>query len=146
MRARYTLKLKSGRKVKIRKGEAYEVNFDDIKLSFEEHPRAVNLGVHTHVWVEAIDDPDTTMDIYNYVLWHLQKYPRRTTAQALVIGWELDEEEKEFEGPFVLYELIIKRKFSQTLINDIKFWALELHDVVTGYVAMRSLFEETVEF
>ena len=65
---------------------------------------------------------------------------------ALVIGWEPDEEEKEWEGPYVLYELIIKRKFSQTLINDIKFWALEIYDVVSGYVAMRSLFGDKVEF
>lgn len=146
MRERYKLTLKSGHRVKIKKGEAYEVNFDDIRLSFEEHPRTVNQGVHTHVWVEAIDDPDTTRDIYNYVLWHLEKYPRRTTAQALVIGWEPDEEEKEWEGPYALYELIIKRKFSQTLINDIKFWALEIYDIVSGYVAMRSLFGEKVEF
>ncbi len=146
MKERYTLKLKSGHRVKIRKGEAYEVNFDDIKLSFEEHPRAVNLGVHTHVWVEAIGDPDTTMDIYNYVLWNLEKYPRRTTAQALVIGWELDEEKKEFEGSYVLYELIVERKFSQTLIDDIRFWALAIYDIVTSYVAMLRLFGDKVEF
>jgi len=146
VRERYTLRLKSGRKVKIRTGEAYEVNFDDIKLSFEEHPRAVNQGVHTHVWVEAIDDSETTRDIYDYVIWQLERYPRRTTAQALVIGWELDEEEKEFEGPYALYELIVERKFSQTLINEIKFWTLEIYDIVTGYVAMRSLFGDEVEF
>ena len=146
MRERYTLKLKSGHRVKIRKGETYEVNFDDITLAFQEHPRAVNQRVHTHVWVEAVDDTKTTTDLYNYVLWHLERYPRRTTAQALVIGWDLDEEEKEFEGPYVLYELIVERKFSQTLIDDIKFWALELHDIVTGYVAMRSLFGDKVEF
>ncbi len=146
MRERYSLRLKSGHTVKIRTGETYEVNFDDIQLAFQEHSRAVNQRVHTHVWINAIDDPDTTMDVYNYALWELARYPRRTTAQALVIGWELDEEEKEFDGPQVYYELIVERKFSQTLINDIKFWALELHDVVTGYVAMRSLFGEKVEF
>ena len=146
MRERYTLKLKSGHTVKIRKGETYEVNFDDISLAFQEHPRAVNQRVHTHVWIEAIDDSETTSDIYNYVLWDLERYPRRTTMQALVIGWELDEEEKEFEGPDVLYELIVERKFSQTLIDDIKFWSLEIYDIVTGYVAMRSLFGDKVEF
>jgi len=146
VRERYTLKLKSGHKVKIRKGETYEVNFDDITLAFQEHPRAVNQRVHTHVWIEAVDDPETTKDCYNYVLWHLERYPRRTTMQALVIGWELDEDEKEFEGPDVLYEIIVERKFSQTLIDDIKVWALELHDIVTGYVAMRSLFGDKVEF
>ena len=146
MRERYTLKLKSGHTVKIRKNETYEVNLDDISLAFQEHPRAVNQRVHTHVWIEAIDDSETTSEIYNYVLWELATYPRRTTMQALVIGWELDEEEKEFEGPAVLYELIVERKFSQTLIEDIKFWALELYDIVTGYVAMRSLFGEKVEF
>lgn len=146
MNERYTLKLKSGHRVKIKKGEGYDVILDDIRLGFEEHPRGVNQGVHTHVWVEAINDSSTTRDIYNYVIWHLEKYPRRTTMQALVIGWELDEEEKEFEGPFVLYELIIERKLSQTLIDDIKFWALEIYKVVTGHVAMRSLFGEKVEF
>ena len=146
MRERYTLKLKSGHRVKIRKGAAYEVNFDDINLAFEEHPAEKGGKVHTHVWVEVIDDPDTTMDIYNFVLWHFEKYPLRTKAQALVIGWESDEEKKEFEGPYVLYELVIERKFSQTMIDDIKFWALELYDVVIGYVAMRSLFGEKVEF
>jgi len=143
---RYTLKLKSGHRVKIKKGAAYEVNFDDVKLAFEEHPAGVNQGVHTHVWIEATDDPDTTMDIYNYVLWQFEKYPRRTRMQALVIGWELDEAEKDFEGPYMLYELIIERKFSQTLIDDIKFWALGLYNIVTGYVAMRSLFGDKVEF
>ncbi len=146
MRERYTLKLKSGHRIKIRTGEGYEVNFDDIRLSFEEHPAGVNQGVHTHVWVEVIDDSDTTMDFYNYVIWHLEKYPRKTTMQALVIGWELDEEEKEFSGPYVLYELIVERKFSQTLINEIKFWALEIYDIVMGHVAMRSLFGDKVEF
>ncbi len=146
MRERYTLGLASGHRVKIKKGDAYEVTFDDVKLSFEEHPRTKNLGVHTHVWVEVIDDPETTRDIYNYVLWQLEKYPRKTTALALVVGWEPDEEKKEWEGPYVLYELIIKRKFSQTLINDIKFWALEIYDIVSGYVAMRSLFGDKVEF
>ena len=146
MRERYTLKLKSGHTVKIRKNETYEVNLDDISLAFQEHPRAVNQRVHTHVWIEVIDDSETTSDVYNYVLWELATYPRRTTMQALVIGWELDEEEKEFEGPYVFYELIVERKFSQTLIEDIKFWALELYDIVTGYVAMRSLFGEKVEF
>ncbi len=144
MSERYKLTLKSGHRVKIKKGDCYEVTFDDVKLSFEEHPRTVKLGVHTHVWIEAIDDPDTTMDIYNYVLWHLAIYPQKTIAQALVIGWDLEEE--EFEGPYVLYELIIRRKFSQTLIDDIKFWALELYDVVMGHVAMRSLFGDKVEF
>ncbi len=146
MRERYTLKLKSGHKVKIRKGETYEVNYDDISLAFQEHPAEHGGKVHTHVWIEAVDDPDTTRDIYDYVIWHLTLYPRRTRAQALVIGWELDEEEKEFEGPYVFYELIVERKFSQTLIDDIKFWALEIYDVVTGYVAMRSLFGDKVEF
>ncbi len=146
MRERYTLKLKSGHTVKIRKGETYEVNFDDIKLSFEEQPPGVNLGVHTHVWIEAINDPDTTRDIYNYVLWDFEKYPRRTKALALVIGWEPDEEDKEWKGPYVLYELIVSRKLSQTMIYDIKFWALEIFDIVTGYVAMRNLFGEKVEF
>ena len=146
MRERYTLKLKSGHTVKIRKNETYEVNLDDISLAFQEHPRAVNQRVHTHVWIEVIDDSETTSDVYNYVLWELATYPRRTTMQALVIGWELNEDENEFDGPDVLYELIVERKFSQTLINDIKFWALELYDIVTGYVAMRSLFGEKVEF
>jgi len=146
VRERYTLKLKSGHRVKIRKGAAYEVNFDDIRLAFEEHPAEKGGKVHTHVWVEVIDDSPTTMALYNYVLWQLEKYPRRTRAQALVIGWELDKEEKEFEGPFVLYELIVERKFSQTMIDDIKFWALEIHDIVIGHVAMRSLFGEKVEF
>jgi len=146
VRERYTLRLKSGHRVKIKKGETYEVNFDDIKLSFEEHPPGVNLGVHTHIWVEVIDDPETTRDVYNYVLWDFEKYPRRTTALALVIGWEPDEEEKEWEGPYVLYELVVERKFSQTLINDVKFWALEIYDIVSGHVAMRSLFGDRVEF
>jgi len=146
VRERYTLKLKSGHRVKIKKSAVYEVNFDDVKLAFEEHPAVKDGKVHTHVWVEAIDDPDTTMNIYNYVLWQFEKYPRRTKAQALVIGWESDEEEKEFEGPYVLYELIVERKFSQTLIDDIKFWALEIYEIVTGYVAMRSLFGEQIEF
>jgi len=146
VRERYTLRLKSGHRIKIRKSECYEVNFDDVRLAFQEHPAEKGGNVHTHVWIEAIDDPDTTRDIYDYVLWHLEKYPRRTTAQALVIGWELDNNEETFEGPYVLHELIIKRKFSQTLINDIKFWALKIYDIVTGYVAMRSLFEEKVEF
>jgi len=146
VRERYRLTLKSGHRVKIKKGVTYDVNLGDINLGFEEHRRAVNLGVHTHVWIEAIDDPDTTRDIYNYVLWHLEKYPRRTTAQALVMGWELDNNKELFDGPYVLYELIVERKLSQTLINDIKFWALEIYDVVTGYVAMRSLFGEKVEF
>lgn len=146
MNERYTLKLKSGHRVKIKKGAAYEVNYDNVRLAFEEHPAGVNQGVHTHVWIEAIDDPDTTMNIYNYVIWQLETYPRRTKAQALVIGWELDEEKKEFEGPYMLYELIIERKFSQTLIDDIKFWALAIYDIVMGYVSMRSLFGERVEF
>ncbi len=146
MKERYTLKLKSGHRVKIRPDETYEVNFEDIGLAFEEHPRAVNQRVHTHVWVEAKDDADTTSDLYNYVIWELARYPRRTIAQALVIGWELDEEEKEFEGPQVYYELIVERKFSQTLINEIKFWALAIYDVVTGHVATRSLFGDKVEF
>ena len=146
MRERYKLTLKSGHRIKIQKGHCYEVNFDNIRLAFQEHPSEKGGTVHTHVWIEAIDDPETTIAIYNYVLWHLAKYPRRTRAQALVIGWEPDEEDKEWEGPYVLYELIINRKFSQTMINDIKFWALEIYDVVTGYVAMRSLFGEQVEF
>ena len=138
--------MKSGHKVKIKKGAVYEVNFDDMKLTFEEHPAHKNGKVHTHVWIETIDDPDTTMDIYNYVLWHFEKYPRRTTAQALVIGWEMDGKEKEFEGPFVLYELIVYRKFSKTLIEDIKVWALEIYHIVKDHVSMRSLFGENVEF
>ena len=146
VKERYTLKLKSGHKVKIRTGETYEVNYDDISLAFQEHSRAVNQRVHTHIWIEAIDDSETTSDIFNYVLWEIAIYPRRTIAQALVIGWELDEEEKEFEGPYVFYELIVERKFSQTLIDDIKVWSLEIYDVVTGYVAMRSLFGDKVEF
>jgi len=144
MGERYTLKLKSGHTVKIKKGEGYDVFLDNIRLGFEEHPRGVNQGVHTHVWVEAIDDPDTTMNLYNYVLWHFEKYPRKTKMQALVIGWELDDE--EFEGPFVLYELIVERKFSETMIGDIKFWIQEIYDIVMGHVAMRSLFGEKVEF
>ena len=146
MRERYTLRTKSGHKVKIRKGECYEVNYDNVRLAFQEHPAEKCGKVHTHVWVEAIDDPDTTRDIYNYVLWQFEKYPRRAKAQALVIAWESNEEEKEFKGPYVLYELVIDRKFSQTMIEDIKFWALGLYDIVTGYVAMRSLFGEKVEF
>jgi len=146
VRERYKLTLKSGHRIKIRKGHCYEVNFDNIRLAFQEHPSEKGGTVHTHVWVEAIDDPDTTMDLYNYVLWLYNIYPRRTRAQALVIGWEPDEEEKEWEGPYVLYELIVNRKLSQTLINELKFWSLEIYDIVTGYVAMRSLFGEKVEF
>jgi len=146
MGERYTLKLKSGHRVKIKKGETYCVNLNDIELMFQEQSGSRNQGVHTHVWVEAIDDPDTTMDIYHYVLWQYEKYPRKTSMQALVMGWELNEEEKEFEGPQVLYELIIDRKFSQTMINDITFWSEEIYDIVMGHVAMRSLFGEQVEF
>ena len=146
MREQYTLRLESGHRVKIKKGELYSIDLGSLRLDFQEHPAHKNMNVHTHIWLDVVDDPDTTRDIYDYVLWHLEKYPRRTTMQALVIGWELDEEEKEFEGPYVLYELIVERKFSQTMINDIKFWALEIYDVVMGYVAMRCLFGEDVEF
>jgi len=146
VRERYTLKLKSGHKVKIRQNETYYVNLGDLKLTFQEQPWSTNQGVHTHIWIEAIDDVDTTRDIYDYVLWHLEKYPRKTSMQALVIGWELNEEENEFDGPDVLYEIIVDRKFSQTMINDITFWAQEIYDIVMGHVSMRSLFGEQVEF
>lgn len=146
MREKYTLKLDSGHIVKIRKGEVYGFNVDALRLDFQEHPAAKYHGVHTHIWLEVVDDPDTTKDIYEYVLWHLERYPQKTTMQALVIAWELDEDEKEFEGPIVLYELIVNRKISKTLFAEIRFWALEIYDVVIGHVSIRSLFGESVEF
>jgi len=129
---RYILKLVSGGRTKVRKGELYEFKgpygFD---ISCQEQPASGGGKVHTHVWIENEDNPEWVADLYTYIAWNYERYPKNTTMFALVYGWELSEDETQFEGPDILYELVINRKLSKTHINHLFDW---LGDVLSEFL------------
>lgn len=122
-RERYTLKGKSGRYVKVRQGEKYFVNCQyGFDMSFEEQPSDSEGRVHTHVWVGNEDYPELVRELYLFLTWVHEYYPKGTFLFAIVHGWELSEDETKFEGPSPFYELVIHRKLSQTHINYLCEW------------------------
>jgi len=134
---KYTLKLVTGKRTKIKRGELYEFKglygFD---FSCQEQPASRGGKVHTHVWFENEEHPDWVTDLYMYVTWDYERYPKNTTMFALVRGWELSEDETIFEGPDILYELVIDRKLSKTHINHLFDW---LGDVLSGFLVWRGM-------
>lgn len=134
---RYTLKLVSGGRTKVRKGELYEFKglygFD---ISCQEQPASSGGKVHTHVWIENEDNPEWVADLYMYIARNYERYPKNTIMFALVHGWELSEDETQFEGPDILYELVINRKLSKTHINHLFDW---LGDVLSGFLLWRGM-------
>lgn len=134
---RYTFKLASGRRVKIRKGELYGIEgpygFD---VTCQEQLASSGGKVHTHVWIENKENPESIVDLYMYVTWNFERYPKNTSMFALVRGWALSDDETVFEGPDVLYELVIDRKLSETHIDHLTDW---LGDVLYEFLTWRGM-------
>lgn len=134
---RYTFKLVGGRRTKIRKGELYGFKglygFD---ITCQEQPAISGGKVHTHVWIENEENPESIVDLYMYVTWNFEVYPKNTSMFALVRGWALSDDETVFEGPDILYELIIDRKLSKTHIDHLFDW---LGDVLSEFLIWRGM-------
>lgn len=134
---RYTFKLIGGSSTKIRKGEIYEFKgLYGFNISCQEQQASSGGKVHTHVWIKNEEHPEWVVDLYLYVAWDFERYPKNTTMFALVHGWALSEDETEFEGPDILYELIIDRKLSNTHINHLFVW---LGDVLSDFLLWRGM-------
>ena len=134
---RYTLKLVSGRRTKVRQGELYgfkgPYGFD---ITCQEHPARTGGKVHTHVWIDNEEHPGWIADLYLYVTWNFERYPKNTTMFALLRGWSLSEDETVFEGPDIVYELVIDRKLSKTHIDHLFDW---LGDVLREFLMWRGM-------
>jgi len=129
--------LVGGRRAKFRKGELYGVKrpygFD---ITCQEQPGRTGGRVHTHVWIENKENPECIVDLYMYITWNFERYPQNTSMFALVRGWALSDDETVFEGPDILYELIIDRKLSKTHIDHLCDW---LDDVLYEFLTWRGM-------
>ncbi len=132
IRERYSLKTKRGRYIKIKQGTLYGVGapygFD---ISFQEHPPGGDNRVHTHIWIENDTFPDLISELHLFVTWVFEHYPKKVYMIAMLQGWELNEEETEFEGPFPMYEFVVGRKLSITHIDHVCDW---LKDVLVEFI------------
>lgn len=138
---RYTLKTKSGRYVKIKQGKLYSIDapygFD---ICFQEQTPGGDGRVHTHIWIGNEDFPDLVSELYLFVTWDLEYYPIKVYMTAMVHGWELNEEETEFEGPNPLYEFVVGRKLSMTHIDHVCDWLKDVLSVFIPRMGMIGLF------
>ena len=113
------------------------------EVTFQEQVGTHRSPVHTHIWIDNEKNPDIVYDLYDYVAWHGEYYPKRTTLMAYVVGWVLSEDETGFEGPDPVYELVIDRKLSQTHIDHIMGWLAEVLTEFLPRRGMQGLFGET---
>ena len=144
-RERYVLKSKSGRYVKVRQGEKYFVacrhGFD---MTFEEQARDSHGRVHTHVWIGNDDYPELVSEFYLFLTWEYEYYPKGTFMFAMLHGWELNEAETEFEGPFPTYELLVHRKLSRTHVDYLCEWLEEALAEFIPRMGMLGLFGDSL--
>ncbi len=132
VRERYSLRTKRGRYIKIKQGVLYGVDapygFD---ISFREQPPGEDNRVYTHVWIGNDTFPDLVSELYLFVTWILQYYPKSVYMTAIIHGWQLNDDETEFEGPNLMYEFVVGRKLSMTHIDHVCDW---LKDVLAEFI------------
>ena len=134
---RWTLSVKGGRRVRIRKGEMYHTSLKDgTEVTFQEQIRSGGEPVHTHVWIKP-KDPDVALYLVSYLLREVVYHPHRTVLIALLQGWSLEDEKEDAE---VQVELVIHRKLSESLFNFVAWYMEQAMEAVNGYAAMASLF------
>jgi len=136
MSARWTLNVKGGRRVRIRKGELYGSTLDDgTTVSFQEQVGHRGTPVHTHIWIQP-PHPDTAIYLAEYLLRGATYYPYKSSLLAFVQGWDLnDPDEAETQ-----VEIVVNRKLSQQLFDFVCWYVEEAMEAVNGYAAMASLF------
>ena len=142
--SRYTLKLKNGKPLKIRKGEIYCFTVsEELSVDFQEQMAHVGECVHTHVWVNP-SNHDASIYILDYILNSSVYHPIKLRTVALLQAWHI--EDKELQDPHeVSVEFVVDRKLSQTMANGIINWMEEIHESVKGYQAMTNLLEAPTE-
>jgi hypothetical protein len=140
---RYILKLKSGRHIKVRSGEMYTYDGPgDIDIGCQEQVPHRGEKTHTHFWFSCEKNPELIDDLYLFVSWYYEVYPKKTSKMAMVIGWYLSDDETVFNGPDLNYELIVDRKLSQKLIDEVFDWLYGVFFDLVLWRGMKGLFGE----
>ena len=131
-RERYTIKTKSGRYVKVKKGELYGIDGPyGFYINFQEQPPGGEGRVHTHIWIGNDTFPGLIPELYSFVTWDYEWYPKNVSMFAMIYAWELNEDETEFEGPNPIYELVVYRKLSKKHMDHICDW---VDDVLSEFI------------
>ena len=135
------LKSKSGRWLKIRKMELYSFKHNSgFRVEFQEQYAREGGRVHTHIWFYHDEDNQKVADLYQHILFYREMYPIKCVLQCFGIGWQLDDKEEFFEGPEYFYEIVVERKLSKTLMDEIDEWLLLLYIDLMYYWGMIGLF------
>ena len=138
---RFMLKSKSGRWVKVRKMELYSFQHNSgFRVDFQEQHARTGGNVHTHIWFYHDKDDQKVADLYHHILFYRELYPNKCTLQCFGLAWELDEDNEVFEGPQAFYEIVIDRKLSKTLMDEIDEWLVLLYIDLIDYWGMTGLF------
>jgi len=113
-----------------------------VSISYQEQPSWRGECVHTHVWFSNDKNLYLIDDFYNFVISVYERYPSKISKMALVIGWHLADNEQEFDGPDICYELIVDRKLSEKLMREVFGWFCEVYIDLVIWRGMRGLFGE----
>jgi hypothetical protein len=141
--SRYTLKLKSGRRVRVRTGEMYTYDGPgSIDIGCQEQVPHRGEKTHTHFWFSCEKNPELINDLYLFVTQYYETYPKKVSKMAMVIGWYLSDDETVFNGPDLNYELIVDRKLSQKLIDEVFDWLCGVFFDLVVWRGMKGLFGE----
>ena len=141
MGQRFMFDLTNNRSVKIRKGEIYYYVYDQgFEVSYQEQPAHKSEKVHTHIWITN-GCSDYIVEMWS--IFHSTDnlvLPLKTYLFAFLTGFEVVDE--KLDGPNYKFELVINRKLSKSLIDDVEEWFYDLTEIVLNRVWMKSLLGE----
>ena len=125
MPQRYMIKLVSGRKVKAKRWYIYSTSsrWHDFHARYQEQWETGGFGVHTHIWIcNDVNEP-AVVSLFQFIVSDNVPLPASAEITAFIQNFGRNKKEEiDFDKPGYTIEFVVKRKVSQTLLNEIMGW------------------------
>jgi len=125
MSRRYTIKLVSGRRVKVKRWHIYSTSskWHDFYARYQEQWETGGFGVHTHIWICNDANDPALVSLFEFIMYGGIFLLPTTEILAFIHNFDKNKEgEIDFNKPSYTIEFVVKRKVSQTLLNEIMGW------------------------
>lgn len=137
------IKLKGGRRVKPKQMYIYMTSskWHDFNVEYQEQWESSELKTHTHIWVDNDKNNLLVEDLFAYMITGgIPNIPYKTKHIAFLLGFTVNDDTLNFKEPHYCIEIVVTRKISQTLINEVMDWLDYIVYHFIPHVNMLSLF------
>ncbi|MHA1814277.1 MAG: hypothetical protein ACTSYX_12680 [Candidatus Thorarchaeota archaeon] len=136
------------RKVKVKQHEIYSVHLDkwpEWSVKFQEQPGSSTDwgGVHTHIWIDNETEHTIIPIFLDFACSVMRVWPKKLLSLALVFAVAVEDESAVkyvFVDETYTMEMCVRRKISQTLIDEICGWLSFLLGEFHLYLGFRCVF------